>query len=348
MKKGIILFLVTVLIIGTILTGCSPSEPTPTPAPEPAPVEKPVIKIGDLNWGSAHFQSELAKIIIEEGYGYPVELVSGKTIALFQSLMLNEIDIVLEIWEQSQQEAWDKGLASGDILDLGTMNDDNWQSLFTVPTYLIKGDAERGIEPMAPNLKSAFDLDQPEYKELFKNPENPGKGMILTCVPGWECEIINEDKLAVYELDDDYDLASPGSQETLFASMLKSYENGDPFLAYVWGPTWISGKLDLTVLEEPAFDQAKWDENHGCAYPATNLKIAVYKDIPEKAPDVAEMLKVWKLNTKTLGEALAFMDETGGEPIDAAIWHLKNKEEVWTKFVPADVAEKVKEAVASM
>ncbi len=42
------------------------------------------------------------------------------------------------------------------------------------------------------------------------------------------------------------------------------------------------------------------------------------------------------------------MDETGGEPIDAAEWFLKNREELWTKFVPDDVAQKVKDAVAGM
>jgi hypothetical protein len=42
------------------------------------------------------------------------------------------------------------------------------------------------------------------------------------------------------------------------------------------------------------------------------------------------------------------MYETGGEPIDAAIWFLKNKETIWTKFVTSEAAEKVQEAVADM
>jgi len=42
------------------------------------------------------------------------------------------------------------------------------------------------------------------------------------------------------------------------------------------------------------------------------------------------------------------MDETGGEPIDVAVWFLQEREELWTPFVPIDVAKKVKEAVAQM
>ena len=60
------------------------------------------------------------------------------------------------------------------------------------------------------------------------------------------------------------------------------------------------------------------------------------------------MFGKWKLSTATLNEALAYMDETGGEPIDAAVWFLQEREELWTPFVPADVAKKVKEAVAQM
>ena len=116
----------------------------------------------------------------------------------------------------------------------------------------------------------------------------------------------------------------------------------------MWGPTWIAGKLDLTQLEQPAYDKAVWDEDFGCAWPAVDLFIAAHKDFPDKAPDVADMFGKWKMDTATLDEALAYMDETGGEPVDAAVWFFKNREELWTTFVPSDVAEKVKEVIAKM
>ena len=108
--------------------------------------EKPTIKISDLNWGSAHFQSEMAKIIIEKGYGYPAELVPGATIPLFQGLRTGDVDVFIEGWLQNQQEAYDAAMAAGEIELLGFINHDNWQSGFVVPTYVIKGDSARGIE----------------------------------------------------------------------------------------------------------------------------------------------------------------------------------------------------------
>ncbi|MFC2056759.1 glycine betaine ABC transporter substrate-binding protein [Chloroflexota bacterium] len=336
MKKVLLVVLIGILSVSTVLMSCGEAE------------EKPTIKLSDLGWGSAHFQSEMAKIIIEEGYDYPVELVPGETIPLFQGLRTGDIDVFLEGWLQNQQEAYDKAMDAGDIVLLGFLNNDNWQSGFVVPTYVIEGDTARGVEPMAPDLKSVFDLDQPEHKELFKNPENPGKGLILNGPVGWECEIAVGEQVVAYGLDDDYDIMNAGSSAGLFASLQGAYTKGEPWIGYLWGPTWIAGALDLTLLEEPAYDKAVWDENHNCGWPAVDLFVAGHKDFPDKAPDVADMFSKWELDTATLDEVLAYMNDTGGEPVDAAIWFLKNREAIWTKFVPDDVTQKVKDAVVEM
>jgi len=337
MRKVLLALLVGIISISLVLTGCAGE-----------PEVKPTIKLSELNWGSAQFQSEMAKIIIEEGYGYPVELIPGETIPLFQGLRTGDVDVFLEGWLQNQQEAYDTAMEAGDIVLLSFINNDNWQSGFVVPTYVIEGDTERGIEPMAPNLKSVFDLDQPEHKELFKNPENPTKGLIMNGPPGWECEIVTVEQVITYGLDDHYDVLNTGSSAGLFASLKGAYDKGEPWLGYLWGPTWIAGALDLTLLEEPAYDEEVWNENYGCGWPSVDLFIAAHKDFPDKAPDVVEMFEKWEMDSPTLEEVLAYMNDTGGEPIDAAIWFLKEREELWTKFVPADVAQKVKDAVAEM
>jgi len=333
LKKLITFLLLTIIIVSLAAIGCGEKGKEP-------------IKLSDLNWGSAHFQSELARILIIHGYGYPVELVGGKTIALFTAARTGDIDVFIEGWMANQQEAYDEAIAAGDVVHLGVLNNDNWQSLFVVPTYVIEGDSARGIQPMAPDLKSVEDLKKPEIIELFADPEDPGKGRILTCVPGWACEEINMDQMAAYGLDEYYNLVNPGSGDTLHAGLLGAYEKGEPYITYEWGPEWITGMLDLTLLEEPPYDKAVWDENHGCAYPAQDLFIVGHKTFPEKAPELVEMFGKWKLGTKTLGEALAFMQDTGGEPFDAALNFIKNREDIWTTFVPVDVAKKVKEAVA--
>ena len=43
-----------------------------------------------------------------------------------------------------------------------------------VPRYVIEGDPQRKLEAKAPKLRSIADLAQ--YAEVFRDPEEPGKG----------------------------------------------------------------------------------------------------------------------------------------------------------------------------
>ena len=355
--KWMLILLALALVVSVALVGCSsedeatpsPTQPLPTDEPTPEPtLPLPDLTFSYLNWGSSQFMSEVAKIMTEAGYGYPVTFTPAATIPTLEAMVAGDIDVIFEIWYENQQQAWDSAIADGDVVSLGTVNDDNWQSCFVVPTYVIEGDAERDIDPMAPDLEAAADLEQAQYVALFEDPEDPGKGRVVTCVAGWECEGINARKVSAYGLDDEYNLLVPGSQDALFASLEGAYDQGEPWLGYLWGPTDIAGKLDLTVLEEPAFDAAVWADTNGCAYPSVQLLIGARTAFEGMAPEVADMLSKWVIDTDTLGEALAYMGATGGEPYDAAVWFLQNRESIWTEFVPADVAEKIREAVADL
>ena len=43
-----------------------------------------------------------------------------------------------------------------------------------------------------------------------------------------------------------------------------------------------------------------------------------------------------------VSEGLAYMRDNEVEAPEAAVWFLQEKEDVWTQWVPEDVAEKVK------
>jgi glycine betaine/proline transport system substrate-binding protein len=322
--------LLALLALTLLLAGCRAAK------------EKKPIVFAELNWGSAQFQVAVARYIVEKGYGYPTSAEFGGTIPLFQGLRRGDVHVTLEIWLPNQQEAWDKAMAAGEIVDMGTNFDDNWQG-FVVPTYVIKGDPARGIKPMAPDLKSVMDLKK--YKDVFKNSENPSKGALVSCVAGWECEKVNEMKLKAYGLYDDYDIILPGSADALFASLKGAYDKGKPWLGYMWGPEWPEAVMDLTVLEEPPYSKECWAKDKGCAYPAADVRKAIHPSLEENAPDVVEMIRKWRTTSPLLSEALAYMQREEASPQQAAIKFLKEREDVWTQWVPFDVAQKVKEAL---
>ncbi|MGC9323788.1 MAG: ABC transporter substrate-binding protein, partial [Desulfomonilia bacterium] len=296
----------------------------------------------DVGWDSVQVNNRIAKFILENGYRYEVELVAGETIPLFAGLVRGDVDVNMECWVENQQDAYDKAIANGSVVDLGSNFPDSWQG-WLVPTYVIKGDPERGIKPIAPDLKSVFDM--PKYWEHFKDPEDPTKGAFYSCIPGWECEKINEKKFETYGLKERFNIILPGSNAALVSSMASAYKKGKPWFGYYWEPTWPLGKYDMTRLEEPPYDKELWDAGRGCAYPPTRVNIVVNSSLLKTAPDVVEFLKKYETTAALHNKVLAYMEDNKANVDDAAIWFLKEYESLWSPWVPADVKENVKEAL---
>lgn len=303
---------------------------------------KETLVISDLGWESAQVHNRIAAFIIEHGYGYGIDYIAGETVPMFAGLARGDIDITMEIWVENQQEAFDAAIAKGQVIDLGSNFPDSWQG-WLVPAYVVKGDPARGIKPMAPDLKSVSDL--PKYKDIFKDPEDPSMGVFYSCIAGWECEKINERKFDAYGLDDTYNIFLPGSGAALVASLAGAYKKGEPWFGYYWAPTWVLGTYDMIPLEEPAFDQKVFETTAKCAYPAVKVNIAVNSGMTKKAPDVVEFLKNYETTQAMANKFLAYMKEKEATTQQAAEWFLQEYEDVWTGWVSADIAAKVKKAL---
>ncbi len=59
---------------------------------------KDKIVFADPGWDSVRFHNGVAQTIIEEGYGYPTEVIAGSTAATFLGLIEGDIDVYMEIW----------------------------------------------------------------------------------------------------------------------------------------------------------------------------------------------------------------------------------------------------------
>ena len=251
-KPGIkvLMVLLGVLLIVVSVAGCGDKYP-----------KDPVV-FADLGWDSALVHNQIAAFILENGYEYPEsEFTPGETIPLFAGLERGDIDVNMECWTENQQEAYDKAIAAGTIVDLGENFWDNWQG-WLVPTYMI----EDGLLPANISVQ-----DMPQYWELFKDPDDPTKGRFYSCIAGWECELINDDKFDVYGLKDTYNVFLPGSGAALLASMVAAYEKGEPWFGYYWAPTsddaeqrvdLAAGEAELHTVQRPHARELLDDPGH--------------------------------------------------------------------------------------
>lgn len=321
------------------------AAPAAAQAPE-CELSRPVMFAG-LDWDSNAFHNGVARYIVEQGYGCRTDEIPGSTLPLLAGMSRGDIDVTMEIWLDNVTEPWNEGVEAGKLESLGTNFPDAVQGWW-VPRYLVEGDGAT-----APELKSVKDL--PKYTELFADPEEPGKGRFYNCILGWSCEVVNTKKLEAYGLLDDYTNFRPGTGAALAAAIASAVKREKPIVAYYWGPTWVLGKYDLVMLDEPEYDKETWLEmqkqdhpEQAVAYPLVEVVVGVNKEFAGKAPKLVEFLTNYETTNAMISEALAYMqDNKGASARDAAMNFLQTKQDVWTKWVPADVAERVKSSLKS-
>jgi len=309
------------------------------------------VHLGDFDWDSANVHTAIVGYIIEKGYGCNVEVTKGSTSPIMAAHYDQQLDIITEVWRDNIVQMHEEAVAKGQIVELGVNTPSSTQGF-----YVDKPTADKY------GLVSVEDMMKPEIAKLFADPESPGKGRMTSCISGWTCYTINLVKHKVYGLDKYYTNFDPGSGGALDAAIAGAFKKGKPVFSYYWTPTGLMGKVDLVQLKEPAYDNACWTKmmavvekikadgpdayTKTCASAYVDMALTksastTFANKPENKP-IIDFVKAYTLPTAEVNKSLAFyMDESGGDMEATAKDFLKGSS-TWTKWVPADVAKKVK------
>ncbi len=342
--------MVVVLSLVFVFAGAAQAQ-----APDCGGVTRPIV-FAEIDWDSVQVINGVARTILELGFGCATDAVPGTNLPLVQGVIRGDIDVIMEVWIDNVADIWNPAVEAGSVEQLGVMFDDATQGWY-VPRYLVEGDAERGIEPLAPDLRSVEDL--PRYAELFRDPEQPDRGRFHNCIIGWQCELINTLKLHVYGLTEHYTDFKPGTGTALASSMEGAYLRGEPWFGYYWEPTWVLGKLDMLRLEEPAYSDACWEHmiamieaetperaEIACAYPASTTLVGLgarFKD--EAAPEIKAFLSAMAMSSAEVNELLAFMQDTGASAMTTATHFLEARPELWSTWLDEETTARVQAAL---
>lgn len=328
MKKIISTILVTLLAV-SLIASCGKKEPV-----------KAVF--ADAGWDSIQFHNAVLMYIAEKAYSIETEQISGSTPITWSALLDGEITVESETWTDNLA-TYDADIASGKIIELGINYADNAQGLY-VPRYVIEGDPERGIEPMAPDLKTVEDLKN--YPDVFADPDDASKGRILGAISGWDVNTIMHNKYEFYGLDEMYNYVDPGSDAALAASFAAAYDKGEAIVGYYWEPTWLTGKYDMVLLDDAPYVDDTTYKLGETACPSVPLTVVVHKDFYAAAPEYCKFLSNYHTSSALTAEALLYLQENGASMEDTAKWFLKQHDELITQWLPADKAELVRAALA--
>jgi len=300
------------------------------------------IDIAEMTWPSAAALAHIHATILEKGFGCDVEIVTGDTVPTSSSMLTRGSPAVApELWTSTIQEPWEKGIADGTVVELADAITDGTVEGWFIPRY---------VQTAHPDIKTVQDVIA--HPELFKDPEDTSKGRLYSCPPGWACEISTS---ALFEAlgmkDKGWNLFSPGSGGALDASIARAFTREEPILFYYWGPTAVLGKYDAVQLDlgETKPEVYECNTSRDCdnppgvtAYPSSPAVVGAASWIKTDAPNVAAYLGKVGLTNAEISEILVYGDENKADAAATALNFLKTKEDRWSSWVPAAVAEKVK------
>jgi glycine betaine/proline transport system substrate-binding protein len=309
-------------------------------------------RLADFDWSSANVHTAIVGFILEHGYGCEVEVTKGSTTPIMAAHYDGQLDIVTELWYDNIVANYDPVEEAGIIRNLGINTPDSQQAF-----YVDKTTADKY------NLKTVWDMLDPEIAALFTDPENPDMGRMTSCISGWTCYTVNYVKQRQYGLDEYYTNFDPGSGGALDAAIAGAFAKKQPIFTYYWAPTGLMGKVDLVRLEEPPFSQACWNamsevvediKANGkdaykprCAseYRDMSLDKSVLTAWADSHPDETAFIEAYSLPTAMVNKLLAFYeDESDGDMELTALEFLENSND-WKAWVSADVAAKVSAAL---
>ena len=296
----------------------------------PAFAAKGIVKLHEGDWTGNLVFGKLAQIILEEHMDYKVKMIflpAGPAVA--EAIIGGEIDAGFETWPSysTTKEKYVTEYGGDGSIELygraGVIGQSGWY----VPRYVVEGDAERGIEAVAPNLKSYKDLNA--LAAVFQTPETAPKGRLVACpVAAWQCM----DQERTDGLDINYHNVVLGSEVAHWAELEGAYKRGDPILIYSWEPHWTHAKYDMVEVALPEYDEAVWPATDWPQDLTYNYGSPTLKD---RAPEAYKLLQNMQLtNTQQAGMILAIDVEE--QKLEKAVraWMADN-EAVWKAWIPA-------------
>ena len=305
------------------------------------------VTISNMNWQSAEVLANIDKIVLNAGYGCNAELVVGDTVPTLTSMTeKGQPDVAPEGWVDLLPDVVQKGIADKKLVSTVEALSDGAVQGWWIPKYL--ADAHPDIKTIPDALK---------HPELFPAPEDSSKGAVFNGPQGWGGTLVTTQLFKAYDAEKaGFTLIDTGSAAGLDGSIAKAYERQQGWMGYYWAPTALLGKYEMVKLEYGVpHDAAEWKRCNtvaDCADPKPNewpkdsVQTLVTTGFAERAGEpVMDYFSKRSWSNATVNSLLAWMTDNQATGEEGAKHFFKESPDVWTAWVPADVAEKIKKAV---
>lgn len=213
------------------------------------PEARGTLYLVDQDWNGQLVTTAVIQILLEQEMDHTVatKFAPADSAPLFIGLETGDFHFVCCNWPSYSASLLKEYVDAEDgakverVGTVGIVGETGWY----VPSYVIEGDAERGIDAVAPNLRTVGDLNQ--YASVFATSDTGNKGRLLEFTAAWDTK--PEDRLEAFGAD--FEVVFAGSEGAALAEIDAVFQRGEPILTYLWEPHWAHAKYDLVQIEMP-------------------------------------------------------------------------------------------------
>lgn len=309
------------LVAALVIAACGDDGGTATTG-EGDGGDKPTIRLAVNPWTASALNVEVAKVIIEENLGNPVEIVSIDENTMFTGMSDGTLDAALEIWPsgvtQDEQAFFDDGTVV-DIGELGTVGKIGW---FT-PSYVVDE---------FPELATWEGYQDADVADMFATAETGDNGRFLGTDPSYS----QYDEAIIEQLGLPFQVVFSGSEPATVAELDTRFANEEPILMYWWTPTAAVAKYDLVNVLLPEYSDECYEDpaTIDCDYPEDVLFKAASAMLEEKDPDVWTFLNNFEITTDDQLSMLPGVEIDGRDAAEVAAEWVENNASVWQAWLP--------------
>jgi len=283
------------------------------------------IKLTLHDWTGQLITTNIMAAVLEEA-GYNVELVQADYLAQFAGLETGDLDVAMEIWATTGQEALDAAVATGNVVNLGEtgmLAKEEWW----YPLYM------KEKCPGLPDWKALNDC-----AAAFATPDTAPKGRYLGGPVTWGG--FDEERIAALGLN--FEVIHAGTDAAMFAELEAAYQRKDPILLWIYAPHWAPQKYEGEWVEFPTYEAAcytdpAWGSNpnatHDCGKPFGPIWKAGWVGLEGKWPGAAKAIKAFTIDNDTMGAMIAKVDLDGQSIDDVVNEWMDANEAVWSAWI---------------
>lgn len=250
----------------------------------PAQAADKSINIGWTAWSDAEAVTKLAKAVIEERFGYKVELTMADIGIQYQGIASGKLDAMLMSWQPLTHKPYlDK--VGKDIVDLGPLYT-RARLGWVVPDYI-----------PVDQVKTIEELKKPEVQKQLG-------GKIQGIDPGSGLMQASEKALKTYDLKG-MQLVS-ASDAAMLAALERAMKRNEWIVVTSWSPHWMFANWKLRYLEDPK----------GALGGLESVNAVVRKGFYQDHPEIYEFLNRMVL---PIGDLEAMMQEARQTSYEKAV-----------------------------